>query len=70
LTTRRHQKLRQKHEQRFIYILPNLEEEEDEETPYKVKISSDLWAHAMAGGPFTSDEIRELREKYKEEVNE
>ena len=31
-------------------ILPNLEEEEDEETPYKVKISPDLWAHAMAGG--------------------
>ena len=44
------EKLGQKHEQRFIYILPNLEEKEYEETPYKMKVSPDLWAHAMAGG--------------------
>jgi hypothetical protein len=37
---------------------------EDVETPYAVKVSSEHWAYA-AGGPFTSDEIRELRESTK-----
>jgi hypothetical protein len=54
-------------EERFVYILPNLEEEEDEETPYRVKVSSKLWAHAIRGGPFTDEEIQSLRQKYGEE---
>ena len=48
---------------RIIYITNLLEEGEGEETPYAVKVSSELWTHAT-GGSFTSDEIRELREKY------
>jgi hypothetical protein len=53
--------------QRFVYILPNLEEDEDEETPYQIKLSSDLWAHAIRGGPFTAEEIDELRNTYGDE---
>jgi hypothetical protein len=51
---------------RLIYITPNLEEDESEETPYSVKISSELWAEAF-GGPFTKEEIDKLREEYAEE---
>ena len=46
-----------KHGQRLIYVMPNLEEGECEETPYMVKISSDLWAHVF-GGPLTDKESR------------
>jgi hypothetical protein len=55
-----------KHGPRSIYIHPNLGEEE-EETPYQVQVSSELWAYAMGGGPFTDEEIRQLREEYSEE---
>jgi hypothetical protein len=48
---------------RFIYITNLLEEGEGEETPYTVKVSSELWPHAT-GGPFTSDEIRALRKTH------
>lgn len=61
------QRMGLKRERRFIYIMPNLEEEEDQETPYKVKISRDRWAHALAGGPFTAEEIRGLKEEYADE---
>ena len=35
---------------RLIYITPNLEPHEIEESPYLVKLSSDLWAHVF-GAP-------------------
>jgi len=50
---------------RVIYITPTLEEGEGAEISYAVKVSSELWAHA-AGGSLTDEEIRELREKYKD----
>lgn len=33
------------------------------EGPYMVQISPDLWAYAVRGGPFTDEEIRELKEE-------
>ena len=60
------EKLLAKHGPRLIYIHPNLGEGE-EETPYQVKVSSDLWAYAMGGGPFTEQEIYRLREEYSED---
>jgi hypothetical protein len=50
----------------LIYLMPNLEEGEGQETPYSVKISSELWAHAF-GAPLTEDDIRELRVEYGDE---
>jgi|SoiMethySBSTD1v2_1073268.scaffolds.fasta_scaffold1946411_2 hypothetical protein len=50
---------------RLIYITPNLEPHELEESPYLVKLSSDLWAHVF-GAPLNDDEIRKLREEYRE----
>lgn len=43
------QRMGAKQGQRLIYIVPNLEEGEGEETPYQVKISSVLWAYAFGG---------------------
>ena len=51
---------------RLIYIGPNLEDGEGEETPYMVKISSELWAHVF-GAPLSVEEIRKLREERKTE---
>ena len=51
---------------RLIYFAPNLEEGEGDESPYMVKISSDLWAYVF-GGPLTDKESHQLREEYKEE---
>jgi hypothetical protein len=64
--TRLEQRMGTNHRPRLIYITPNLEEDESEETPYSVKISSELWAEAF-GGPFTREEIGKLREEYAEE---
>jgi hypothetical protein len=50
---------------RLIYITPHLEPDELEESPYLVKLSSDLWAHVF-GAPLNDDEIRKLREEYRE----
>jgi hypothetical protein len=33
------------------------------EDPYMVQLSSVLWAIAARGGPFTAEEIKELREE-------
>ena len=55
-----------KHAPRLIYLTPNLEGDETEETAYSVKISSELWAEAFSG-PFTKEEIDKLREEYAEE---
>lgn len=35
------------------------------EDPYMVKVSPDLWAYAIKGGPFTDNEIQRLKEKYQ-----
>jgi len=37
---------------RLIYLMPNLEPDEPEETPYLVKLSSDVWAHVF-GAPLS-----------------
>ena len=37
------------------------------EDPYTVELSGGLWAYAARGGPFTSEEIRQLREEHKSE---
>ena len=37
------------------------------EGPYSVEIFPGLWATAIRGGPFTSEEIRQLREDQKSE---
>ena len=57
------EKLQAKSEGGIIHIIPNLEEN-DQETTYKVKVSHELWAHAIGRGPFTKEEVRSLREKY------
>jgi hypothetical protein len=51
---------------RLIYLTPNLEPDEPEESPYLVKLSSDVWAHVF-GAPLSDEEIRNLREEYNEE---
>jgi hypothetical protein len=61
------QRMGTKRRPRLIYLTPNLERDESEETPYSVKISSELWAEAFGGGPLTSEEIRQLREEYAED---
>jgi hypothetical protein len=51
---------------RLIYLTPNLELDEPEETPYLVKLSSDVWAHVF-GAPLSDEEIRNLRKEYNGE---
>ena len=48
---------------RLIYLMPNLEADEDEETPYKVKLSSVVWAH-VSGTPLSSDEVKKLKDEF------
>jgi hypothetical protein len=36
-----------------------------QEGPYTVELFRGLWAHAIGGGPFTEEEIRNLREENK-----
>ena len=45
---------------RLIYLTPNLEDADAEETPYQFRISSGVWA-SVFGGPLTDEEIRKLR---------
>lgn len=35
------------------------------ENPYSVEIFPELWAYAIRGGPFTEEEIRQLRKEEK-----
>lgn len=49
---------------RIIYLMPNLESEEPDETPYSAKITSELWAHSH-GRPLMDQEIAALRIQYK-----
>jgi hypothetical protein len=66
--TRIEQRMGMKSRQRMIYLTPNLEGDKAKETPYAVKISSQVWAHVLGNsGPFTNEEIAKLREKYAEE---
>jgi hypothetical protein len=48
---------------RLIYLMPNLEAEEGEETPYCVKLSSEVWAHVF-GRPLSSDEVKKLKAEF------
>jgi hypothetical protein len=43
--------------------MPNLEADEDEETPYKVRLSSVVWAH-VSGTPLSSDEVKKLKDEF------
>jgi hypothetical protein len=65
--TRLEQRMGTKHAPRLIYLTPNLEGDETEETANSVKISSELWAYVFSSGPFTKEEIDKLREEYAEE---
>jgi hypothetical protein len=56
-----------KHAPRLIYLTPNLEGDDTEETAYSVKISSEVWAHVFGTGPSTTEEVDKLREEYAEE---
>ncbi len=46
----------------IITINPNKNAHED---PYTVELFPDLWAYANRGGPFTPEEIRQLRKEKK-----
>jgi hypothetical protein len=51
---------------RIIYLTPNLDSEEPEESPSLVKLSPDVWAH-IAGAPLNEAEVRQLRVDYEKE---
>jgi hypothetical protein len=46
---------------RLIYITPNLEDDDSEETPYSIKLSPGVWAE-ICGAPLSEEEIRSLKE--------
>ena len=48
---------------RVIYLMPNLEADEGEETPYCVKLSSEVWAHVF-GRPLSNDEVKKLKDEF------
>ena len=48
---------------RVIYLMPNLEADEGEETPYCVKLSSEVWAH-VSGRPLSTEEVKKLKEEF------
>ena len=54
---------------RMIYLTPNLEDADGEETPYQFRISSGVWA-SVFGEPLTDEEIHKLREEHNEERNQ
>ena len=66
-TQRLEEKLETKPGPRLIYLTPNLEGDETEETAYSVKISSEVWAYVFSSGPFTTEEVDKLREQCAEE---
>lgn len=49
---------------RIIYF-SNLPGDDADETPYCVKLSSDVWAHVF-GPPLSAEEIHALRLEYNE----
>jgi hypothetical protein len=49
---------------RIIYLTPNLDSEEPEESPYLIKLSPDVWANVF-GAPLSEEEVRQLKEDYK-----
>jgi hypothetical protein len=51
-------------EPRFIYFAPNLEEDEGDETPYFVKVSSEVWVDVF-GGRLCSEEIKKVKEEFR-----
>jgi hypothetical protein len=47
-------------EQQLVYLGPNLESDDAEETPYSVRIEPGVWAEAF-GRPFESEAIAKLK---------
>jgi hypothetical protein len=47
----------------MLYLGPNLESDEEEETPWSIKISPGLWATAF-GAPFSGEQIEQLRAEF------
>lgn len=50
-------------EQQLVYVGPNLESDDSEETPWSVKIAPGVWAMAF-GARFTAEQIDALRKEY------
>jgi len=48
---------------RLIYLAPNLEASEGEETPYFVKLSSEVWAHVF-DRPLSSVEVKKIKDEF------
>lgn len=48
-----------------VVVITNVTPLGGEETPACVKFAPERWAIAIRGGPFTSDEVEELREEYQ-----
>jgi hypothetical protein len=48
---------------RIIYFTPNLEADEPEESPYLVKLSSEVWAH-VSGPGLSRIEIEMLKKEF------
>src|SRR5262249_30903456 len=47
----------------LIYITPNLQPDDSEETPWSVRVAPGVWAKAF-GAPFSSEDIERLRREY------
>ena len=48
---------------RLIYFGPNLEENNGEETPHSVRLSSEIWAHIFGAG-LSSNEAEKAKEDW------
>ena len=48
-----------------ILITPQLDTDDDEESPFHIRLSAELWAHVCA--PLTDDEIRALKDEFRED---
>jgi hypothetical protein len=51
-------------------ILTNVDFSGGQENPYTAQLFPRLWAIAQSGGPFTEEEIRNLRNKHKAEYHQ
>jgi len=54
---------------RLIYLMPNLELDEPDETPHLVKLSSDIWAN-IYGAPLNADERQALKHEFRSRPTE
>jgi hypothetical protein len=58
------QRMGVKPRRRLIYLGPNLEESDTEETPYRVQLSSEIWAHVFGAG-FSNNEVEKLKQEFR-----